>query len=619
MTTEARHSVGSVLIVSTLVSALALLLGGSLAAHANAAAGWQVLQLSTPLDGPGFVGVDAQDRLVVADRCNARIMRFERDGRPIDQIPGNCTSVSMGTGPTIPIVRGVSLGPHSEIDVTTFQFGRNSYRAYASDMSTTATWDYTVRGDIGTAVGRAPDGTLLLSASSILARYTLEGQRLSSRVLETRWDAMSTNWHADRGAVKGIAVAPDGTLYIVNPGESLVERLTPDLERLPSWGVTWDPRAPGGLLTSIAVDSRGITYVANGSASILKLSPSNTPLALLSPHDVPPGQLRGTALETILALAVDAQDRVYAFDAVGRQILVFEPDGRQLAAWSLQDDAADPEAGPPLRTQAALAIAPDGTFFVADSSATRIRHFSPAGELLDAWGSDWHDAHPTSLAVDQDGVVWVGDQRGRIRLFTPSGDFIRVWADFGTSSARMTGLSLNGDRVIVGSIEPASPASNMSVRQFTRDGDLLNSIDPAPLVFTVAPDGTLAAGDSPGRLHNMRREDTSPARVRRLSGDAQLISDLELPEYTTPTLFNAPQSVALDAYGNVFVADTGNNRIVKLSPEGVLLTTWGERGTAAGQFDQPRWVTVDPRGNVYVADFGNNRIQQLPAEANRAV
>jgi DNA-binding beta-propeller fold protein YncE len=74
--------------------------------------------------------------------------------------------------------------------------------------------------------------------------------------------------------------------------------------------------------------------------------------------------------------------------------------------------------------------------------------------------------------------------------------------------------------------------------------------------------------------------------------------------------------VAIDAHGNVFVADTGNNRIVKLSPEGVLLTTWGEKGAAAGQFDQPRWVTVDARGNVYVADFGNNRIQHLPVEAS---
>jgi hypothetical protein len=159
--------------------------------------------------------------------------------------------------------------------------------------------------------------------------------------------------------------------------------------------------------------------------------------------------------------------------------------------------------------------------------------------LLDAWGYDWHDAHPTSVAVDQEGAVWVGDQRGRIRLFTPWGDFIRVWADFGKSSARVTGLSLNGDRVIVSSVEPASPAAVVSVRQFTRDGDLLNSIDPAPVVLTVAPDGTLAAGDSQGRPQNLRREDTSPARMRRLSGDAELLSDLALPEYTTPTLFNA--------------------------------------------------------------------------------
>jgi hypothetical protein len=61
------------------------------------------------------------------------------------------------------------------------------------------------------------------------------------------------------------------------------------------------------------------------------------------------------------------------------------------------------------------------------------------------------------------------------------------------------------------------------------------------------------------------------------------------------------------------VADTGNDRVVKLSSAGGVLTTWGSRGAADGRFHSPRGVAVDAAGSVYVVDGENNRVQQFDA------
>jgi streptogramin lyase len=84
-------------------------------------------------------------------------------------------------------------------------------------------------------------------------------------------------------------------------------------------------------------------------------------------------------------------------------------------------------------------------------------------------------------------------------------------------------------------------------------------------------------------------------------------------EGSAPGQFNQPSAVAVDAAGNVYVADTENNRIQKFGPAGAFVTAWGTPGTAEGQFSDPRGLAVDPAGRVYVADRGNNRIQRFSA------
>ncbi|MBI4961648.1 MAG: hypothetical protein HY913_00070 [Desulfomonile tiedjei] len=75
--------------------------------------------------------------------------------------------------------------------------------------------------------------------------------------------------------------------------------------------------------------------------------------------------------------------------------------------------------------------------------------------------------------------------------------------------------------------------------------------------------------------------------------------------------FNNPKAIAVDATGNVYVADSSNNRIQKFDSAGVFIASWGSTGLGNGQFRDPRGIAVDAWGKVYVADTGNHRIQKF--------
>jgi DNA-binding beta-propeller fold protein YncE len=76
-------------------------------------------------------------------------------------------------------------------------------------------------------------------------------------------------------------------------------------------------------------------------------------------------------------------------------------------------------------------------------------------------------------------------------------------------------------------------------------------------------------------------------------------------------LFNRPTDVTWDAAGNIFVADgaAGNTRIAEFDKNGKFIRSWGKKGTATGQFASVDSIAADAQGNIYAADSGNKRVQ----------
>ena len=115
-------------------------------------------------------------------------------------------------------------------------------------------------------------------------------------------------------------------------------------------------------------------------------------------------------------------------------------------------------------------------------------------------------------------------------------------------------------------------------------------------------------------------------RIRKLAPDGSVTTVAGSVEgYAdgpgTQAAFNTPSGLALDSEGNLFVADTGNNRIRKITPAGLVSTVAGD-GTAGyvdgpgtqAQFDGPIGLAVDTRGNIYVADTYNDRVRKITSD-----
>jgi sugar lactone lactonase YvrE len=141
-------------------------------------------------------------------------------------------------------------------------------------------------------------------------------------------------------------------------------------------------------------------------------------------------------------------------------------------------------------------------------------------------------------------------------------------------------------------------------------------------VFIVVA-GSLLVKNKKGQVTVVKNQETTvvankpptppaPVDAEAAIGWTVSISDGGWQALKTPATF-APEGVATDGAGNIYATDFGADHVVKYSPSGKLLLSWGSKGSGPGQLDAPHGIAVDSAGNVYVADFGNARVEKFTA------
>jgi sugar lactone lactonase YvrE len=294
---------------------------------------------------------------------------------------------------------------------------------------------------------------------------------------------------------------------------------------------------------------------------------------------------------------------------------------------------------------AGIALDESCNIYLADAYNNRIRKITPAGVVTtlagsgkegfaDGMGIDAVFNGPAGIAIDRDGNIYTAEWKGhRVRKITPAGvvSTLAGSGKAGFSDGTGTEASFNTPEGVAldskGNVYVADSANHK-----------IRKISPSGVVTTLAGSGQKGfvdgagaeagfmdpkgvALDSIGNIYvgDMKnhciRKITPGGVVTTLAGSGKLGSENGRGAEAS---FNRPFGPAVDGQGNIYVADSGNNLIRKITPSGVVFTIAGsgkagsEDGyESAASFNTPWGVAVDRFGAVYVSDHNSFKIRKI--------
>jgi uncharacterized protein (TIGR03437 family) len=442
-------------------------------------------------------------------------------------------------------------------------------------------------------------------------------------------------------------------------------------------GLTGDggPAISAQLMTpnGMVVDAAGNIYVTEPAANIIrKISVSGTISTFagtgVAGYNGDGGPAAAAWFNRPFGLALDAAGNLYVADMGNNVIRRIAADGTvaTVAGNSVQGYAGDggPATSANLNGPEGVAVDATGTLYIADTFNHRIRAVSPSGTMTTfaangypGFSGDGGPAVgatlflPTDVAVDQQGSVYIADfgnsrirkvTNGTISTIAGSGNDQQAVDGVPAMSVRLsgpTGVAVDAAGTVYFAEGSIGSGSGLTVGDFrvwrvTTDGMLMaaagngiNSFSGDGGAAAVAQVNTPAgmAYDTAGNLYVA---DSANHRVRKISpaGVITTVAGNVLPGFSgdggpaTAAQLNTPTGVAVDLAGNLFIADSVNNRIRKVFPNGTIGTVagngnaafFGDGGNAlAAALHAPQGVAVDTGGNVYVADTLDHRVRKI--------
>ena len=493
------------------------------------------------LNAPYGVAADRAGNLYIADLGNNRVRKVGPDG-VITTVAGTGTAGSAGDGGP-----ALSAQLNAPRNVAVDGFGG----LYIAEFSGHRIRLITPDGLIQTIAGTGSSGSA--------------GEGVAATAAQLSYPA-------------GMAVDFTGTLYIADSGNQRIRKVF-------AGQITTVLLPTLSTPTGVTGDGSGGIYIADsGNLRVLRRTAGNVVLTVASALS----SARDVAIDPLGNLFIADGHRVRLLSAMGFST-TFAGDG----TFGYSGDGG-PALAAVLSGPGGVAIGPDGTLYIADEHNHRVRMVSTGGVIstiagtgIPAISADGLPATktaldaPAGLLLDSTGVLWIGEYFGnRVRKLPPGG-LIQPVAGNGTAG-------FNGD------FRAATTAELQAPDQTALDavGNLYIADSGNHRIRKVTPQGTISTYAGTG----------TPG----FAGDGGQAASATL---------NLPRGVALDAAGNLFIADTNNNCIRKVTPGGLITTV---AGAAAFPLSFPHSVMVGFDQNLYIADTGNQRILRLTAAGDLA-
>ncbi len=470
----------------------------------------------------------------------------------------------------------------------------------------------------------------------------------------------------------GVATDSAENLYVADNGNYTIRKITPagvvtTVAGLAGLGGSADGTGSAALFYrpwGVATDSGGNLYVADtGNHTIRKITPAGAVTTIAGLAGLV-GSADGTGSSARFyspsGVATDSGGNLYVADTWNSTIRKITPAGVVTTLAGVGSQGSADGTGSAARFLNPYGVATDsgGNLYVADTYNYTIRKITPAGVVTtlaglagsfgsaDGTGSAAQFGHPTGIATDSGGNLYVADAYySTIRKITPAGVVTTVAGLAGSVG------STDGTGSAARFYNPSGVATDSGGNLYVADSYncTIRKITPAGVVTTLAglagsfgsADGTGSAArfwepkgvatDSAGNLYvadsinNTIRKITPAGVVTTIAGLAGYQGSAD--GTGSAARFNSPSGVATDSAGNLYVADTDNHTIRKITPAGVVTTLAGLAGSygsadgtgSSARFYKPYGVATDSGGNLYVADTNNNTIRKgAPALADVA-
>ncbi|XP_013144126.1 PREDICTED: RING finger protein nhl-1 isoform X2 [Papilio polytes] len=255
-----------------------------------------------------------------------------------------------------------------------------------------------------------------------------------------------------------------------------------------------------------------------------------------------------------------------------------------------------------------IAVGPDNTMVVADSSNHRVQVFDMNGIFIKEFGQYGSGEGEfdclAGVAVNRIGQYIIADRYNhRIQVFDPAGRFLRSFGSQGTGDGKFNypwGITTDALGFIY-----VCDKENHRVQVFQSDGTFVGKFGSFGSKLGQLEHPHYIAVSSTNRV---LVSDSNNHRIQVFDVNGRVLSSFG-EEGSEDGQFKFPRGVAVDDQGYIVVADSGNNRIQIFHPDGTFLRAFGSWGSGDGEFKGLEGIAVMSGGNIIVCDRENHRVQ----------